>query len=87
LYDVQDSLNDSFIASLHQVAKLTLGDKVKLTSGSQTLLASIAGRCTGVTAPIVGIDFPGLCLEDSALGVRHTDFATVFPAGVNVATT
>jgi hypothetical protein len=29
--------------------------------------------------------FPGLCLEDSPLGVRFADFATAFPAGVNAA--
>ena len=32
-------------------------------------------------------DFPGLCLEDSPLGVRFVDFATVFPAAINAAST
>ena len=32
-------------------------------------------------------DFPGLCLEDSPLGVRAADFVTAFPAGINAATT
>ncbi|KAI0034486.1 glycoside hydrolase superfamily [Vararia minispora EC-137] len=71
-----------------KVASMSLGDKVKVTSGSHTLLGgSLTGRCTGVTAPVNAIGFPGLCLQDSALGVRDTDFATVFPAGVNVAAT
>jgi beta-glucosidase len=43
------------------------------------------GRCVGNIAPID--DFPGLCLEDSPLGVRLADFATVFPAGINAAST
>jgi len=28
-----------------------------------------------------------LCLEDSPLGVRDTDFVTAFPAGVTIAAT
>ncbi|KAH9178040.1 glycoside hydrolase family 3 protein [Lactarius sanguifluus] len=43
------------------------------------------GRCIG-NAPPVG-DFPGLCLEDSPLGVRSADFTTAFPAAINAATT
>jgi beta-glucosidase len=43
------------------------------------------GRCVGNIPPIN--DFPGLCLEDSPLGVRFADFATVFPAAINAAST
>jgi hypothetical protein len=43
------------------------------------------GRCVGNIAPIG--DFPGLCLEDAPLGVRFADFATVFPAAINAAST
>ena len=43
------------------------------------------GRCVGNIAPIE--NFPGLCLEDSPLGVRSADFVTVFPAGINAAST
>jgi hypothetical protein len=43
------------------------------------------GRCVGNIAPID--DFPGLCLEDSPLGVRLADFVTVFPAAINAAST
>ena len=43
------------------------------------------GRCDGNVAPIE--DFPGLCLQDSPVGVLHADFATVFPAGINAAST
>ncbi|KAH8116098.1 beta-glucosidase [Phellopilus nigrolimitatus] len=48
------------------------------------------GRCVGNTPPVPaegsGV-WKGLCLEDSPLGVRDTDFATVFPAGINAAST
>jgi hypothetical protein len=43
------------------------------------------GRCVGNIPPVN--DFPGLCLEDSPLGVRFADFATVFPAAINAAST
>jgi len=67
---------------------MSLGDKVKVTSGSKTLLGgALTNRCTGNTAPVEDINFPGLCLQDSALGVRGTDFTTVFPAGINAAAT
>jgi hypothetical protein len=43
------------------------------------------GLCVGNIASID--DFPGLCLEDSPLGVRFADFVTAFPAGINAAST
>ncbi len=42
------------------------------------------GRCEG-NIPAID-EFPGLCLEDSPLGV-NVDFATVFPAAINAAST
>ncbi|KAI0034488.1 glycoside hydrolase superfamily [Vararia minispora EC-137] len=60
------------------VASLTLEEKVNISSGTTE-------RCIGNTGTARG--FPGLCLEDSPLGVRLVDFATVFPAGINAAAT
>ncbi|KAI0742388.1 glycosyl hydrolase family 3 N terminal domain-containing protein [Daedaleopsis nitida] len=45
----------------------------------------MGGLCVGNIPAIA--DWPGLCLEDSPLGVRFADFATAFPAGVTVAST
>ncbi|KAI1795339.1 glycoside hydrolase superfamily [Ganoderma leucocontextum] len=59
----------------------TLEQKVSLTTG----VGWMGGRCVGNTPPAGS--FPGLCLEDSPLGVRFTDFVTAFPAGVNTAAT
>ncbi|KAI9432198.1 beta-glucosidase [Lactarius indigo] len=64
-----------------KVATFTLDQKVNITTG----VGWQDGRCVGNT-PSVG-DFPGLCLDDSPLGVRFADFATVFPAAINAATT
>ncbi|KAF8487510.1 glycoside hydrolase family 3 protein [Russula ochroleuca] len=70
----------------HQKAKAkieswSLEEKVNITTG----VGWENGRCVGNIAPIG--DFPGLCLEDAPLGVRFADFATVFPAAINAAST
>ncbi|KAH7912075.1 family 3 glycoside hydrolase [Hygrophoropsis aurantiaca] len=60
------------------IANFTVWDKVNLTTG-------IDGLCVGNIGAVGG--FPGLCLEDSPLGVRYTDFVTAFPAGITTAST
>ncbi|KAJ6584239.1 glycosyl hydrolase family 3 C-terminal domain-containing protein [Mycena sp. CBHHK59/15] len=45
------------------------------------------GHCVGNTPEISSISFPGLCLEDSPVGVRDSDLVSVFPAAINVAAT
>lgn len=64
------------------VGKLTLEEKVNLTTGVGT-----GGRCVGNTGTVPRIGFNGFCLEDSPLGVRDTDYASAFPAGINAAAT
>ncbi|KAH9856097.1 glycoside hydrolase superfamily [Lenzites betulinus] len=59
----------------------SLEQKVATTTG----VGWMGGRCVG-NIPAVA-DFPGLCLEDSPLGVRDTDFVTAFPTGLSAATT
>lgn len=44
-------------------------------------------RCVGQTGSIPRLGFRSLCLQDSPLGVRDTDYNSAFPAGVNVAAT
>ncbi|KAJ1310905.1 hypothetical protein OPQ81_009420 [Rhizoctonia solani] len=65
------------------VAKLTLTEKVSLGTGVQWQ----KGHCVGNTPAIPSINFPGLCLQDSPLGVRFADKVSVFPAGINTAAT
>ena len=58
-------------------------EKVNVTSGvgwSQDL-------CVGNTAPANNVGFPPLCLQDGPLGIRFTDNATAFPAGITVGAT
>lgn len=43
------------------------------------------GPCVGNTGSIPRLNFPALCLQDSPLGVRDTDYVSGFPSGVNIA--
>lgn len=65
------------------VARLTLEEKVNLTTG----VGWTNGRCVGNIPPIERVGFDGLCLQDAPLGVRMTDGVTAFPAGLNAAAT
>lgn len=66
------------------VSQMTLLEKVNLTTG----VGWEGERCVGETGsvPRLGLD-RGLCLQDSPLGVRDTDYVSAFPAGMNVAAT
>ncbi|KIM71494.1 glycoside hydrolase family 3 protein [Piloderma croceum F 1598] len=69
-----------------KIANFTLEEKVNVTTG----VGWMGGRCAGNIAaiePIDGRGWPGLCLENSPLGVSPVDYATVFPAGINAAAT
>ncbi|KAH8883723.1 hypothetical protein GQ53DRAFT_846730 [Thozetella sp. PMI_491] len=57
------------------ISKLTLEEKARLVDGSD-------GPCGGNVAPIPRVNFKGICLQDSPLGVRETDYITIFPAGI-----
>ncbi|KAK4580255.1 hypothetical protein LTR86_000458 [Recurvomyces mirabilis] len=65
------------------VRQLTLEEKVNLTTGTGWEL----DRCVGQTGSIPRLGFRAMCLQDSPVGIRDTDFNSVFPAGVNVAAT
>ncbi|KAJ7034682.1 glycoside hydrolase family 3 protein [Mycena alexandri] len=69
----------------NKVAGFTIDEKVSVGTG----VGWMGGRCVGNTPPIGenGTKFPGLCLEDSPLGIRFADFVTAFPTGVNTAAT
>ncbi|KAL7414273.1 beta-glucosidase [Mrakia frigida] len=57
----------------------------KLDSGTE--VGFFNGTCSGQIAAQPEVGFSGLCLQDGPVGVRATDFASVFPAGVNAAST
>jgi hypothetical protein len=51
------------------VSQLTLLEKVNLTTG----VGWEGGRCVGNTGSIPRLGFPGLCMQDSPLGVRDSE--------------
>jgi hypothetical protein len=51
------------------VANMTLAEKVNLTSGTGMSM----GPCVGNTGSAKRFGIPSLCLQDSALGIAHTD--------------
>ncbi|KAF7345699.1 Glycoside hydrolase family 3 protein [Mycena venus] len=73
----------AYVKANAAVQKMSLQDKVNLATG----VGWENGHCVGNTPAISSISFPGLCLEDSPVGVRDADFVSVFPAAINVAAT
>ncbi|KAF2858272.1 glycoside hydrolase family 3 protein [Piedraia hortae CBS 480.64] len=65
------------------VSKLTLAEKVNLTTGTGWQ----SEKCVGTTGSIPRLGFNALCLQDSPLGLRFTDYNSAFPAGVTIAST
>lgn len=62
------------------VAKLTIDEKADMVTGQP-------GPCVGNIVAIPRLGFPGLCLQDGPLAIRVADYASVFAAGVTVAST
>ncbi|KAM0137313.1 hypothetical protein ACHAP3_004119 [Botrytis cinerea] len=74
---------DAYAKAKKFVSQLTLLEKVNLTTG----VGWEGESCVGNTGTIPRLDFPGLCLQDSPLGIRFTDQNSAFPAGMNAAAT
>ncbi|KAJ7262071.1 beta-glucosidase [Mycena rebaudengoi] len=73
----------AYVKARTAVAKMSTADKVNLATG----VGWQNGHCIGNIPAISSIAFPGLCLEDSPVGVRNADLVSVFPAAINVAAT
>ena len=65
------------------VEQLSLVEKINLTTG----VGWQGERCVGQNGAIPRLGFRSMCMQDSPVGVRSTDYNSVFPAGVNVAAT
>ncbi|MCJ1448936.1 MAG: hypothetical protein MMC23_009455 [Stictis urceolatum] len=74
---------DAYSKAKAFVSQLTLLEKVNLTTG----VGWEGERCVGQNGAIPRLGFRSMCLQDSPVGVRDTDFVSVFPAGVNAAAT
>ena len=60
------------------VSQLNVTEKAYLVTG-------VSGPCVGNIAPIPRLGFNGLCLQDGPQAIRVADYASVFPAGITVA--
>ncbi|KAF9452890.1 glycoside hydrolase family 3 protein [Macrolepiota fuliginosa MF-IS2] len=83
--DFGPAWNTAYSKAKAKVAAFSLEEKVSVVTG-----VGAGSRCVGnipAIQPITGRGWPGLCLEDSPLGVRLADFVTGFPTGVNTAAT
>ncbi|KAL7947548.1 glycoside hydrolase family 3 protein [Trichoderma barbatum] len=74
---------DSYKKAAEMVAKMTLPEKVNITTGTGWSM----GLAVGNTAPALHVGFPSLALQDGPLGIRFADNITAFPAGVTVGAT
>lgn len=59
------------------VSPLTVMEKVNLTTG----VGWQGEQCVGQTGSIPRLGFRSLCMQDSPLGVRDTDYNSVFSSG------
>ncbi|KAI4865177.1 glycoside hydrolase family 3 protein [Hypoxylon rubiginosum] len=74
---------DSYRKASEMVAKMTLPEKVNITTGTGWKM----GPAVGNTGPAVNVGFPALSLQDGPLGIRFADNSTALPAGVTVGAT
>jgi beta-glucosidase len=72
--------DEAFSKAQQFVAKLTIEEKADMVTGQP-------GPCVGNIVAIPRLGFPGLCLQDGPLAIRVADYASVFAAGVTVAST
>lgn len=77
------SWKDSYEKASKLVEKMTLPEKVNITTGTGWMM----GLAVGNTGPALNVGFPGLALQDGPLGIRMSDHATAFPAGITVGAT
>ncbi|OTB02825.1 glycoside hydrolase family 3 protein [Hypoxylon sp. CI-4A] len=74
---------DSYRKASEMVARMTLPEKINVTTGTGWKM----GPAVGNTGPAIHVGFPALALQDGPLGIRFADNATAFPAGVTVGAT
>jgi beta-glucosidase len=69
-----DDWADAYAKAQSFVAGLTLTEKVNLTTGT----GWESQKCVGNVGSIPRLGFKALCMQDSPLGVRDTDFNSAF---------
>ncbi|KAF5335645.1 hypothetical protein D9758_017768 [Tetrapyrgos nigripes] len=79
----QDAWDIAYSKAKSLLSTFTLEEKVNITTG----VGWQNGLCVGNIPANEAKGFPGLCLEDSPLGVRFADYVTAFPTALMAAST
>lgn len=74
---------ESYKKAAAMVGKMTLPEKVNVTTGTGWMM----GLAVGTNGPATLVGFPQLQLQDGPLGLRFADNASAFPAGITVGAT
>ncbi|KAL2123450.1 hypothetical protein VTJ04DRAFT_3905 [Mycothermus thermophilus] len=74
---------DAYVKAKKFVSKLTLLEKVNLTTG----VGWESEQCVGNTGSVPRLGLRSLCLHDSPLGIRGSDYNSAFPSGQTTAAT
>lgn len=77
------SWKDSYEKASKMVAQMSLVEKVNITTGT----GWATNLCVGTTGSASNVGFPMLCLQDGPLGIRFSDNATAWPAGITTGAT
>ncbi|KAK0630878.1 glycosyl hydrolase family 3 N terminal domain-containing protein [Bombardia bombarda] len=78
-----DGWEDAYAKARAFVSQLTLLEKVNLTTG----VGWEGEQCVGQNGAIPRLGLRSLCMHDSPVGVRGSDFNSVFPSGQTAAAT
>ncbi|KAL2135934.1 hypothetical protein VTI74DRAFT_6162 [Chaetomium olivicolor] len=78
-----DGWKEAYAKARDFVSQMTLLEKVNLTTG----VGWAAEQCVGQVGAIPRLGLRSLCMHDSPLGVRGTDYNSAFPSGQTAAAT
>ncbi|KAJ4303979.1 beta-glucosidase [Collariella sp. IMI 366227] len=78
-----DGWNEAYAKARDFVSQMTLLEKVNLTTG----VGWAAEQCVGQSGAIPRLGLRSLCMHDSPLGIRGTDYNSAFPSGQTAAAT
>ncbi|TVY29288.1 Beta-glucosidase [Lachnellula hyalina] len=79
----QGEWSDAYAKATDFVRQLTLLEKVNLTTG----VGWEGEQCVGQVGSIPRLGFRSLCMQDSPVGIRDSDYSSVFSSGQSVAAT
>ncbi|KAH8902502.1 glycoside hydrolase family 3 protein [Coniochaeta sp. PMI_546] len=78
-----DGWQDAYTKAKAFVSQMTLAEKVNLTTG----VGWMGEQCVGNVGAIPRLGLRSLCMQDSPVGVRNTDYNSVFTSGQTAAAT